>query len=252
MPLAEVLLALELIGTFAFAVSGALLAAKKGVDIIGSLLLASLAGLGGGVIRDVILNEGVPTAFAAPQYLIPVVVAVTAVYVRAIREDRLRRTLLVFDAVGLSVFCVMGTSIAFAAGLNPVAAALLGLTTAVGGGILRDVVANEIPEIFNPKGVYAVPSDAGLGGDCDGAGAGVLQRLRGGGHGGCGVRVPVRGAAARMDGPFGSARQAAERHRRLILGSAWRCLMLQGFAPQRWWGFRGSLRPGRPCWAVRC
>ncbi|WP_146339545.1 trimeric intracellular cation channel family protein [Nesterenkonia sp. NBAIMH1] len=161
MPLAEVLLALELIGTFAFAVSGALLAAKKGVDIIGSLLLASLAGLGGGVIRDVILNEGVPTAFAAPQYLIPVVVAVTAVYVRAIREDRLRRTLLVFDAVGLSVFCVMGASIAFAAGLNPVAAGLLGLTTAVGGGILRDVVANEIPEIFNPKGVYAVPAMLG-------------------------------------------------------------------------------------------
>ncbi|GAB3847504.1 trimeric intracellular cation channel family protein [Nesterenkonia populi] len=161
MPLAEVLLVLELIGTFAFAVSGALLAAKKGVDIVGSLLLASLAGLGGGVIRDLVLSDAVPTAFAHPYYLIPVVVAVTAVYVRAIREDRLRRTLLVFDAVGLSVFCVMGTSIAHAAGLNPVAAALLGLTTAVGGGTLRDVVANEVPEIFNPKGVYAVPAMVG-------------------------------------------------------------------------------------------
>lgn len=164
MPLAEVLLALELIGTFAFAVSGALLAAKKGVDIIGSLLLASLAGLGGGVIRDLVLNESVPTAFAAPQYLIPVVVAVVAVYVRLIKEDRLRRTLLVFDAVGLSLFCVMGTSIAHAAGLNPVAAALLGLTTAVGGGTLRDVVANEVPEIFSPKGVYAVPAMVGSAG----------------------------------------------------------------------------------------
>lgn len=163
MSVAEVVLALELVGTFAFAVSGALLAAKKGFDLVGSLLLASLAGLGGGVIRDLILDQSVPTAFASPQYMAPAALAVIAVYLRLIREDRLRRTLLVFDAVGLSLFCVMGASLAFDAGLNPVSVMLLGVTTAVGGGTLRDVVANEVPQIFNPQGVYAAPAFLGAG-----------------------------------------------------------------------------------------
>lgn len=161
MSVETVVLALELIGTFAFAVSGALLAVKKGFDIVGSLLLASLAGLGGGVIRDVVLDQDVPTAFVAPLYLIPVVLAVLVVFVRLVHEDRLRRTLLVFDAVGLSLFCVMGTFIAYGAGLNPVACGLLGVITAVGGGTLRDVVANEVPQIFNPHGVYAAPAFLG-------------------------------------------------------------------------------------------
>lgn len=161
MSVETMVLALELVGTFAFAVSGALLAVKKGFDIVGSLLLASLAGLGGGVIRDVMLAQGVPTAFGAPLYLIPVALAALLVFLRLIREDRLRRTLLAFDAVGLSLFCVMGSFIAHEAGLNPVACVLLGATTAVGGGALRDVVANEVPQIFNPDGVYAAPAFLG-------------------------------------------------------------------------------------------
>lgn len=161
MSVETMVLALELVGTFAFAVSGALLAVKKGFDIVGSLLLASLAGLGGGVIRDVMLAQGVPTAFGAPLYLIPVALAALLVFLRLIREDRLRRTLLAFDAVGLSLFCVMGSFIVHEAGLNPVACVLLGVTTAVGGGALRDVVANEVPQIFNPDGVYAAPAFVG-------------------------------------------------------------------------------------------
>ena len=161
MSVETMVLALELVGTFAFAVSGALLAVKKGFDIVGSLLLASLAGLGGGVIRDVMLAQGVPTAFGAPLYLIPVALAALLVFLRLIREDRLRRTLLAFDAVGLSLFCVMGSFIAYETGLNPVACVLLGVTTAVGGGALRDVVANEVPQIFNPDGVYAAPAFLG-------------------------------------------------------------------------------------------
>ena len=161
MSVETMVLALELVGTFAFAVSGALLAVKKGFDIVGSLLLASLAGLGGGVIRDLVLSQDVPTAFIAPLYLIPVALAVLVVFTRLVREDRLRRTLLAFDAVGLSLFCVMGSFIAHEVGLNPVACVLLGVTTAVGGGALRDVVANEVPQIFNPDGVYAAPAFLG-------------------------------------------------------------------------------------------
>ncbi|MDO5492185.1 MAG: trimeric intracellular cation channel family protein [Nesterenkonia sp.] len=157
----DIVLTLELVGTFAFAVSGALLAARKGFDLVGSLLLAGLAGLGGGVIRDLILDSGVPNAFDTPLYLVPVLIAVLAVYVTLIRESRLRRTLLVFDALGLSLFCVMGATIAHEVGLNPISCVLMGVTTAVGGGTLRDVVADEIPQIFNPQGVYAAPAFLG-------------------------------------------------------------------------------------------
>lgn len=148
----------DLIGVLFFAVSGALLAARRRFDVVGSLLLASLAGLGGGVVRDVILNDGVPNAFAHPIYLVPVVIAVLAVYLRAVQPDRLRRTLLVFDAAGLALFCVTGTQIALEAGAHPVSAALLGTTTGVVGGLLRDVVANQVPDLFDPRGVYAVPA----------------------------------------------------------------------------------------------
>ena len=161
MSVLQVLLVIEMVGTFAFAVSGALLAAKKGFDVVGSLLLAGLAGLGGGVIRDLIIGQDVPTAFNVPLYLIPVAVAVLGVFFRLIREGLLHRTLVAFDAVGLSMFCVMGASIAHGAGLNPVGATLLGVITAVGGGTLRDVVANDVPQIFNPHGVYAAPAFLG-------------------------------------------------------------------------------------------
>lgn len=151
----------DLLGVLFFAVSGALLAARRRFDVVGSLLLASLAGLGGGVVRDVILDDGVPNAFARPIYLVPVVIAVLAVYLRAVRPNRLRRTLLVFDAAGLALFCVTGTQIALEAGAHPVSAVLLGTTTCVVGGLLRDVVANQVPDLFDPRGVYAVPALVG-------------------------------------------------------------------------------------------
>ncbi|WP_150460395.1 trimeric intracellular cation channel family protein [Nesterenkonia ebinurensis] len=157
------LLPLELLGIFAFAVSGALLAAQKRFDLIGSLLLASLAGFGGGVARDLLIAQGPPLALVNPLVLVPVLLAVILVAVRLLHENRLRRTLLVFDAMGLSLFCLIGAVIAYEAGLNPVACVLLGLTTGVGGGTLRDVVANETPQLFNPHGVYAIPAMLGAG-----------------------------------------------------------------------------------------
>ena len=160
---ATTLLVLDLFGIFFFAVSGCLLAARRNFDIVGSLLLGSLVGLGGGVMRDLIIDQGVPLAFTKPIYLLPPVVAALLVFLHALGVQRYRRTLLVFDAAGLALFCVTGTLTAHAAGLNPVSAALLGLTTAVGGGLLRDVVANEVPQVFNPRGVYAIPALLGAG-----------------------------------------------------------------------------------------
>ncbi len=155
------LLVLDLGGTVAFAASGSLLAARRGFDIVGSLLLGSLAGMGGGTVRDIILGKVPPTSFERLEYLAAAVFAALLVYVKVLKVHRLRRTLLISDAVGLALFCVSGTLIAHNAGANPVAAALLGLTSAVGGGVLRDVVANEVPQIFNVRGVYAIPAFVG-------------------------------------------------------------------------------------------
>jgi uncharacterized membrane protein YeiH len=157
----DLLLILDLFGTFFFAMSGCLLAARRNFDIVGSLLLGSLVGLGGGVIRDLIISQSVPTAFVEPIYLVAPVLAAAVVYFHVLGVQRFRRTLLIFDAGGLALFCVTGTLKALDSGMGPVTSAVLGITTAVGGGVLRDVVANEVPQIFNPRGVYAVPAMLG-------------------------------------------------------------------------------------------
>jgi uncharacterized membrane protein YeiH len=150
----------DLLGTFFFAISGSLLAAQRGFDIVASLLLASLTGLGGGVIRDLVIGTP-PAAFAQPVHVIPPVAAATLVFFLSGTVQRYSRALLVFDAGGLAVFCTTGTVTALSAGMNPVAAVLLGVTTGVGGGLLRDVVANRDPQLFNPNDLYAVPAFVG-------------------------------------------------------------------------------------------
>lgn len=151
---------LEFLGTFFFAISGSLLAAHRGFDIFGSVLLGALTGLGGGVVRDLILGV-TPTAFTQPIYFLAPVAAATLVFFLYAAVERFPRTLLVFDAAGLGLFCTTGAAKALELGMNPVAAALLGLTTGVGGGLLRDVVANRDPELFNPDDIYAVPAMVG-------------------------------------------------------------------------------------------
>lgn len=152
---------LDLAGVFFFAVSGSLLAAKKQFDIIGSVLLASLVGLGGGVIRDIVINGGAPAAFTNPVYLAPPLLAAILVYFLFSSIQRFTSLLTLFDAGGLALFCITGTLKALAAGMNPVAAILLGVTTAVGGGLLRDITANEIPTLFNARDLYALPAFTG-------------------------------------------------------------------------------------------
>jgi len=149
-----------LFGTFFFAISGCLLAASRGFDLVGSLLLGSLTGLGGGVIRDLIIGAR-PAAFDQPINLVPPVLAALLVYLLARGVQRFRRTLLVFDAGGLALFCTTGTVTALNAGLNSISAVVLGVTTGVGGGLLRDVVANRVPQLFNPNDLYAVPAIIG-------------------------------------------------------------------------------------------
>ena len=155
------LLWLDLAGVFFFAVSGSLLAARKQFDIIGSLLLASLVGLGGGVIRDIIINTGPPAAFSTPVYLLPPLLAVVLVYFLFSSVQRFTSLLTLFDAGGLALFCITGTLKALTAGLNPVAAVVIAVTTAVGGGLLRDITANEVPQLFDARDLYALPAFSG-------------------------------------------------------------------------------------------
>lgn len=150
-------LILDLFGVFFFALSGSLLAARRGFDIVGSLLLGSVTGLGGGVVRDLILGVP-PTAFDQPISLLPPVLAAFIVYVLHGHMHRFTRPLLVFDAAGLGLFCTTGAVKALEYGINPIAAAVLGVTTGVGGGLLRDVVANRDPQLFDPRDLYAVPA----------------------------------------------------------------------------------------------
>ncbi|TLM81748.1 trimeric intracellular cation channel family protein [Pseudarthrobacter sp. NamE2] len=151
---------LDLAGVFFFAVSGSLLAARKQFDILGSLLLASLVSLGGGVIRDIILNT-VPAAFTNPAYLVPPLLATVLVYFLYSSVQRFTSLLVLFDAGGLGLFCITGTLKALSFGVNPLAAVLLGVATAVGGGLLRDITANEVPQLFDNRDLYALPAFSG-------------------------------------------------------------------------------------------
>jgi uncharacterized membrane protein YeiH len=154
-------LILDLGGVFFFAVTGALLAARKGFDLVGSFLLAGMTGLGGGVVPGFIIGDQPPAAFDNPIYLAPVAVATAVVYFFFPHVSRFRRTLLLFDAAGLGLFCVTGAVKALSFGVHPVAAVALGVTTAVGGGLMRDVVAREVPNLFRHDDIYALPAVAG-------------------------------------------------------------------------------------------
>ena len=154
--------ALDIGGVFVFAVSGASLAARKRFDVVGLVVLAMATGLGGGIIRDVLLGATPPAAMRDQLYLAAAAGAAVLVLVAHRTVERVGRAVLVFDAAGLGLFAVTGASLAADAGLEPAAAVVLGTTTAVGGGIVRDVLAREIPAVFRPDtALYAIPAASG-------------------------------------------------------------------------------------------
>ncbi|MGQ4331894.1 trimeric intracellular cation channel family protein, partial [Streptomyces hayashii] len=132
---------LDLIGIFVFAISGALLAVRKNFDVFGIAMLAEVTALGGGVFRDLVIGAVPPAAFTDLGYfLTPLLAALLVVFLHP-QVERIQLGVNVFDAAGLGLFCVTGTTKAYAYGLNLTASAALGIATAVGGGVLRDVLA---------------------------------------------------------------------------------------------------------------
>ncbi|MDN4163508.1 trimeric intracellular cation channel family protein [Nocardioides abyssi] len=154
------LVVLDLVGIFAFAISGALVAVRKDLDVFGVLLLAGTTGLGGGFIRDLLIDAAPPAALADWRYLLVPVAAGLLTFGYHPTLGRMERTVNVFDAFGLALFCAAGALKALDHGLGPVPAALLGMTTAIGGGMLRDVLAGRVPAVLRGD-LYATPALAG-------------------------------------------------------------------------------------------
>lgn len=154
--------ALELVGIYVFATAGSLLAVRKGFDAVGLVVLAEVTALGGGVVRDLIIDAGPPAAFSNAIYLvIPLIAAVVTFFAHPVVE-RLRVVMLTFDAAGLSLFAVAGTLKALEYDFALLPAILLGVTTAVGGGLLRDVIARETPELIKrDSDLYSIPAAVG-------------------------------------------------------------------------------------------
>ena len=149
-------LAFDLFAVFMFASSGALAAIRKRYDFIGVLILAFVSGLGGGLIRDAIfIQASPPKAVIDSNYMIVVLVAFVLSMLFHGRLDRLRRTTLIVDALGLGAYGVVGCQAALQAHLVPLAAILVGTFNAIGAGLIRDVLIREEPIIFKPGQFYA-------------------------------------------------------------------------------------------------
>lgn len=160
---AGTLLALDLIGTFVFALSGAVAGVRQRLDIFGVLVLSFAAASAGGIMRDLLIGSAPPVAIRDWRYLAASLLAGLLVFIWFPRSRRLSRTrnlVLIFDAAGLGLFAVAGTQKALGYGLNPVMAALLGMLTGIGGGMLRDVLVSEIPNVLRAD-LYAVAALAG-------------------------------------------------------------------------------------------
>jgi uncharacterized membrane protein YeiH len=153
---------LELVGIFVFAISGALTAIQKGFDAVGILILAEVTALGGGVLRDLIIGDTPPAAFRQVGYLLVPLAAATVAFFAHPVVERLAFGVLLFDAAGLGLFCVTGTLKALDHGLGSVQSAVLGVTTAVGGGLLRDVIARQTPALVKvDTDLYSIPAMVG-------------------------------------------------------------------------------------------
>lgn len=154
------LLVLDLGGTFVFAVSGAMVAVRHRLDILGVLVLAFVTGNVGGMTRDVLIGAMPPAAIADWKYLAVSLAAGFVTFFWYPVTDRLRYHMLWFDAVGLAFFAVAGAEKALVYGISPAMAAILGMLTGVGGGMLRDMLVTEIPVVLRAD-LYALAALAG-------------------------------------------------------------------------------------------
>lgn len=154
LPVVYLVQALDLVGTFVFALSGAVLGTRRNMDVFGVLVLGFVTASSGGILRDLLLGAVPPEAIANWHALaISVAAGLLAFWLQA-PISRLRRPVLVLDAAGLGVFAVAGTYKALEHGLTPPMAALLGMISGIGGGMVRDVLTARVPVVLQAE-IYA-------------------------------------------------------------------------------------------------
>ena len=150
------ILVLNLAGTFVFGLSGGLAAVRARLDLFGVVVLAAVVGLAGGITRDVLIGTP-PATFRDWRYLAATAAAGVVCFFAGRALERVERSVMVFDALGLGLFAVTGATKALQFGLGPVQAILLGTITGVGGGMLRDMLLREVPTVLR-EGLYAIPA----------------------------------------------------------------------------------------------
>lgn len=163
-PMNTLINTIEVFGIFAFALSGIIEARKKGMDIVGVYAVAMITAFGGGTLRDFILDRH--PLFWVEHYWYPIIFLALSllggfITKQVTEHGKAMSLVLVLDALGLGLFSATGASLAHQAGLHPFIAALLGVTTGVFGGVLRDIICNEIPAVFQRTELYATCAFAG-------------------------------------------------------------------------------------------
>lgn len=146
----------ELLGTTVFAISGALAVKEKEVDILGASFTAFITAIGGGTLRDVLLNAYPLVWISDSNVLLAILLGIVLTFSFYRTLERLRKTLVLFDTLGIALFTVLGTEKALRLGLRPEVAAIMGMFSAVMGGVIRDTLTNNTPVLFR-KEIYASP-----------------------------------------------------------------------------------------------
>ncbi|HEY5974682.1 MAG TPA: trimeric intracellular cation channel family protein [Geobacteraceae bacterium] len=156
----DVIYALDLLGTAAFAASGALVGIRKQMDLLGVIILGLVTATGGGVLRDVLMHDTPPFCFKNETYLYLALAVTIIVFVSPRSFEKQRQLMLLLDALGLGTFLVIGTSKALAFQMGFLGSVIMGMMTATAGGMIRDVLGNEIPLILQRE-IYASACAAG-------------------------------------------------------------------------------------------
>ena len=151
---------IDILGTIAFAISGVITATKKRMDLFGILIIATVTSVGGGTLRDLLIGKS-PVSWLLDSTFVYIIVATTIVAIIFRKQLRyVRRSLFLFDTIGIALYTVTGVEIALLINLDPVICVALGTITACFGGVIRDILCNEIPVIFR-KEIYASACIAG-------------------------------------------------------------------------------------------
>lgn len=154
------IIVIDILGTFVFAISGVMAAVGRKFDLFGAIILAFVTAIGGGTLRDVMIGKTPVGWMESNIHVWVVLLALPISYFFLKQLQRMRKTFLIFDTIGIGLFTILGLETALDAGLSPVIAIMMGVVSAVFGGVIRDVLSNQVPLIFR-KEIYAFACLAG-------------------------------------------------------------------------------------------